>query len=82
MSEFFKYGFYVLSGGLLISVLINIVLIRKMEIGDQINIKKQVQKNRKSPNNTQEYQANQEQAPENKNRRKLRLIKNRKNEKQ
>lgn len=71
MSEFFKYGFWFMSGGVLISVLINIVLVKKLELGDQINIKKQVQKNRRSPNNSQEYQANQEKKPEKKDRKRI-----------
>ena len=54
-----------------------IILTLKKEIGDSINIKKQVMKNRKSPNNTQEYQATQKH--DNKNKGLFKRLKNRKN---
>ena len=78
MVEFFKYGFWFLSGGLMISVVYNIILIKKLKIGNTIEIKKQVQKNRRSSNNRQEYQANQELNPDSKNKKKFKLFKNRK----
>lgn len=44
------------------SSVVEFIIIRSQmkNMGDQINIKKQVQRNRRSPNNTQEYQATQE----------------------
>ena len=77
MIEFYKYGFWFLSGGLMISVIYNLILIKKLKIGNTIEIKKQVQKNRRSSNNKQEYQASQE-IPDNK--KKFKLFKRRKNE--
>lgn len=37
-----------------------IIVFQMRHMGDEINIRKQVQRNRKSPNNKQEYQATQE----------------------
>lgn len=57
-----------------------VILALRNKMGDQITIKKQVQKNRKSPNNSQEYQANQENTPEKKDRKRIiNLFKKRKN---
>ena len=75
MKEFWMYTAIFFSGSTIIEFLIILAQMKKM--GDQINIKKQVQRNRKSPNNTQEYQATQE----NKDKKKLFNLKRRNHEK-
>jgi hypothetical protein len=76
MKEFWMYTsiFFVGSTG----VLLLIVFVQMKKMGNDITIRRQVQKNRRSPNNRQEYQATQQL--KNKKRRMFNLKKG-KNEK-
>jgi len=76
MKEFWMYTAIFFAGSTAILTLIVFAQMKRM--GNEITIRKQVQRNRRSPNNNQEYQASQEN--QNKKKRKLFNLKRKKNE--